>query len=144
MCSCRGASGPESSTTLCLEEVRQVAVAVGRVGVARIFDWEGPMYDVVEIVQFYQPNAQCVRVLSLIIFSRIGMGAGPGTPRTSPWRLLDVKTTTVFGRVHQNAALVANSAIYDLLVEVYGWCTIFQEEEEEVKEVAAPWVNSDV
>ena len=29
-CLHHGASGPESSTTLCLEEVRQVAVAVGR------------------------------------------------------------------------------------------------------------------
>ena len=28
--SCHGANGPESSTTLCLEEVRQVAVRVGR------------------------------------------------------------------------------------------------------------------
>jgi len=31
-------------------------------GVARIFDWGGGiMYDVVEIVQFYQPNEQCMR-----------------------------------------------------------------------------------
>jgi len=30
-------------------------------GVARIFDWGGgPMYDGVEIVQFYQPNVQCM------------------------------------------------------------------------------------
>jgi len=29
--------------------------------VARMFDLgEGPMYDVVEIVQLYQPNAQCM------------------------------------------------------------------------------------
>ena len=47
------ADGPESSTTLCLKEVRQVAVPVGR------------------------------------------------------------QTTTVFGRVHQNAAPGAKSAIYD-------------------------------
>jgi len=45
------------------------------------------MYDVVEIVQFSQPNVQCMRsaytfyFLSLIIFSGIGLG-GPRTHRT--------------------------------------------------------------
>jgi len=39
--------------------VRDIVTAMN---VAGIFDWVGgPMYDVVEIVQFYQPNAQCMR-----------------------------------------------------------------------------------
>jgi len=40
------------------------------------------MYDFVEIVQLYQPNAQCVHVLSLIIL--VGLDWGPRTPRIPP------------------------------------------------------------
>jgi len=40
------------------------------------------MYDVMEIVQFYQPNAQCVQEFSLIIL--VELDWGPRTPGPFP------------------------------------------------------------
>jgi len=56
-------------------------------GVARTFDWgEGPMYDVVEIVQFYQTNVQCMRTVrtSFVLNNFWWIGLGSQDPQDSP------------------------------------------------------------
>jgi len=56
------------------------------------------MYDVVEIVQFYQPNAQCMRIVhtrSILIFCGIGLVV-PGPRLANAHALTNYQPNTVY------------------------------------------------